>query len=88
MMSSKQNQVTLMSFQNEQHMAIISKFQVSSCSKTTLDIIESGLVEDNEDMELNCLLLKCNKMLSDMWQWQEPMEQCQWQKGRTAALTL
>eukprot|EP00957_Ditylum_brightwellii_P171009 13017992-Ditylum_brightwellii.AAC.2 len=36
-------------------------------------VIESGLAEDNKDVELNCLLFECNKMLSDMWQQQEPI---------------
>eukprot|EP00957_Ditylum_brightwellii_P129393 9870914-Ditylum_brightwellii.AAC.1 len=73
MMSSKHNQVMLMNFfQKEQHVAN-SKFQISLYFKTALDVIKSGLVEDNEDMELNRLVLECNKMLSDMWQGQEPI---------------
>eukprot|EP00957_Ditylum_brightwellii_P203005 15332847-Ditylum_brightwellii.AAC.1 len=27
-----------------------------------LDAIKSGLAEDNKDVELNCLMLECNKM--------------------------
>eukprot|EP00957_Ditylum_brightwellii_P080641 6133431-Ditylum_brightwellii.AAC.1 len=65
MMSLKHDQVTSMTFfQNEQCMAI-SKFQISPCFEMALDIIKSGHAEDNEDVELNRLVFECNKMLSD-----------------------
>eukprot|EP00957_Ditylum_brightwellii_P164922 12556865-Ditylum_brightwellii.AAC.1 len=67
-MSLEHNQVALMTFfLNEQCMAF-SNFQISSCFEMALDIIKSGPVEDNENAELNHLVFKCNKMLSDIWQ--------------------
>eukprot|EP00957_Ditylum_brightwellii_P187389 14271738-Ditylum_brightwellii.AAC.1 len=47
-------------FQNEQR-AAIGKFKIVSCFETAVDAIESGLVKDNEDVELNCLVFSMTR---------------------------